>query len=136
MSPLRHRTALALLLAALSSGAHAQALLDPTRPPDAWLAAEAARKNPASKSVAKATEEQKQAPVQLVLSGPTRRFAIVRGELVGAGSEPNASRLIELKPGEVVIESKEGRETLEVFPGVEKAPATPPGRSGSRKEKQ
>lgn len=111
-----------------------EALLDPTRPPAAWLSALERGANPSEAQGAQ--DGDPKAPVQLVLSGATRRFAIVRGELVGSGADPKSPRLVELKPGQVVIETQQGTETLGMFPGVEKTAPTPPRRTGSNKDKK
>jgi hypothetical protein len=119
-----------LLFSVPALAAAADSLLDPTRPPPAWLAAQDRSAKPNE-----AVEAPKQ-PVQLVLTGPTRRFAIVRGEIVGSGADVRAPRLVELKRNEVTIETKEGQETLDMFPGIEITPAKPSGGASPKKEKK
>ena len=118
-----------LLFSVPALAAPADSLLDPTRPPPAWLAAQDKSAKPDEAAEAKQ-------PVQLVLTGPTRRFAIVRGELVGSGAQAKAPRLVELKRNEVTIETKEGQETLDMFPGIEITPAKPSGGASPKKEKK
>ena len=123
---------LSLVLSTPLLATSAETVLDPTRPPPAWLAAQETG-NKAGKAEATDTPQQ---PVQLVLSGPTRRFAIVRGEFVGSGNDPNAPRLVELKRDEMTIETKEGKETLSIHPGVEITPITPRARPAPNKDKK
>jgi len=121
-----------ILIVPSTALAAAETLIDPTRPPPAWLTAQEG-----GATAAKAeTQAASGAPVQLVISGPTRRFAIVRGELVGAGADAKAPRLVELKPDAVTIETKEGRETLGVFPGVSKTAPAPAQVPRANKEKK
>ena len=109
----------------------AESVLDPTRPPPEWLAVQEK-----AKTGKEAAAEMPQQPVQLVLSGPTRRFAIVRGELVGSGKDPNAPRLVELKRDEMTIETKDGKETLNLFPGIEITPVKPSAGAAPNKDKK
>jgi hypothetical protein len=119
-----------LLLSVPALAVSADPLPDPTRPPAAWLAALE------NSTKADVPAEAPKPPIQMVLTGPTRRFAIVRGEIVGSGADTKAPRLVELKPGEVTIETKEGQETLNMFPGVEITPAKPSGGASPKKEKK
>ena len=107
-----------------ASVASAQALNDPTRPPPGWLPNDP--RVPAAAGVS--TEGE---PVKLVLVGPTRRFAIVRGELVG--DKPSA-KIVELKRNELVVQTGNGRETYNLFPDVQKTP--PKKRAGMGEKEQ
>ena len=102
----------------------AQGLNDPTRPPPAWMPGNAR----APVAAAAPVEGE---PVKLVLVGPTRRFAIVRGELVG---DNTASKIVELKRNEIVVKTDAGRETLSLFPDVRKTP--PKKRAGMGEKEQ
>jgi len=114
-----------LLIACLShaSLAPAQGLPDPTRPPASWLA-------PDPKAVAKTTGEQAEVPVQLLLVGPTRRFAIVHGDIVG--DKGTGTRIVEVKRNEVIVQSDRGREALGLFPHVQKTPPKKPAGMGKK----
>jgi hypothetical protein len=104
----------------------AQGIVDPTRPPPGWLAGESSKADP--KAPAK-TEEAGSVPVQLLLVGKTRRYAIVRGELVG--EKTGETKLVEVKRNDVTVQSEKGRETLNLFPDVEKAPPRKPAGMGT-----
>ena len=95
------------------AAAQAQGLPDPTRPPPGWLP-----RDPKAAVVSEARDNE--APVQLVLMGKTRRFAIVRGEIVGESGK--GARLIEIRRNDLVVQSDKGRETLSLFPDVQKTP--------------
>ena len=105
--------------------APAQGLNDPTRPPPAWMPGSS--RLPAAAAAPPVEGE----PVKLVLVGPTRRFAIVRGELVG---DHTASKIVELKRNELVVKTDAGRETLSLFPDVQKTP--PKKRAGLGEKEQ
>ena len=91
----------------------AQGLSDPTRPPPGWLPGE-------TKTSVKTEPRDNEAAVQLVLSGKTRRFAIVRGDLLSdTGKGP---RVVEIRRNDLVVQSERGRETLSLFPDVQKTP--------------
>jgi hypothetical protein len=122
---------LALVVAA--SEAMAQGIVDPTKPPPGWMPVDpkAAAAQPKGKSPG--GEEQASVPVSILLVGPTRRFALVRGEVVDNKS-PGA-KIVEVKRNDVVIQTERGRETLNLFPDVEKTP--PRKRTGmGNKDKQ
>ena len=121
---------LAMTLLAPAPAIAAESVPDPTRPPPEWLAVQE------PKAAKEAAAEMPQQPVQLVLSGPTRRFAIVRGELVGSGKDRNAPRLVELKRDEMTIETKDGKETLNLFPGIEITPVKPSAGAAPNKDKK
>ena len=121
------------LLALVASGgltvASAQGLADPTRPPDAWLPTDpkaAAKSDPAAPAKA---DEPGMPPLQLLLVGKTRRYAIVRGELVG--EKAGEVRLVEVRPTDVTVQSERGREKLSLFPDVEKSPPRKPAGMGT-----
>ena len=105
------RTLAALFLALGAGAAAAQGVPDPTRPPPGWLP-----HDPKAPKV----EAQKEGaePVQLLLVGPTRRFAIVRGDLVG--DKTAGTRLVEIKRNDLVVQTERGKETLHLFPDVQK----------------
>src|SRR5688572_16460581 len=96
-----------------------QGLADPTHPP-----AEGPRADPKAPGPGGAKPQPRPEdvanPIQLVLVGKTRRYALVRGELVG--EKAGETKLIEVGPTDVTVESDRGRETLSLFPGVEKTP--------------
>jgi hypothetical protein len=99
------------------TGATAQGIVDPTKPPPGWMPVDpkvaAAKAKPKGES-----DDQASVPVSILLVGPTRRFALVRGEVVDNKS-PGA-KIVEVKRNDVVIQTERGRETLNLFPDVEK----------------
>ena len=110
--------ALAFVLGCLSP-AWGQTLSDPTRPPQTWLAAQ-------PKTAAAPAAEQETAPLlQSLLIGPSRRYAIIDGQLLGVGDRFRDARVVAVRPAGVVLRSKSGTRTLRLFPDVEKRPAKP-----------
>ena len=130
------RASLAVLTLGWLSTTWGQALLDPTRPPAAWMPSQArapgARAQPGSPD----DELASPPPVQLLLVGATRKYAIVRGELVGVGERSGSTKLIDVKPTEVIVQSDRGLETLSLFPDVVKSPAKQGSGAGIKKEKK
>ena len=103
----------ALLLAQAPSASAQGGLVDPTRPPTGFSATPLA-------NVTKAEPGETGSPVSVLLVGPTRRFAIVRGDLVG--DKTAGMRIVEIKRNDVVVQSEKGRESLNLFPDVLKTP--------------
>ena len=125
------RALAAALLAATAFGAAAApgGISDPTRPAPGW-----APEDP--KAPAKAEEKAEGSgaePVQLLLVGKTRRFAIVRGELVG--EKTPGTKLVEIKRNDVVVNSERGRETVNLFPDVQKTPPKTQAGMGQKDKK-
>jgi MSHA biogenesis protein MshK len=102
--------ALALLCAATAQG---ETLSDPTRPADAWLAAQA-------KSGSTSLEQNATPKLQLLLIGPSRKFAIINGQTVRIGDTYKDSRLVAVRPGEVVLQDDKSLHTLKIYPGIRK----------------
>ncbi|PWB49921.1 MAG: MSHA biogenesis protein MshK [Nitrosomonadales bacterium] len=109
-----------MLLALALAGGVAQALAsealpDPTRPP-----VEAGVETAGAAAVASG-------PVlQSVMIRPGRRTAVISGQLLAEGERFGGARLVRISEGEVVLAGPEGRQTLKLFPGVEKHFARPP----------
>lgn len=118
----------ALLLVAMGAAElRAQALNDPTRPPPNWMPPDP-KASVADRSKAEAAESG--VPVTMLLVGPTRRFALVNGELIGEKGKGN--RILDVKRNEVVVQSERGRETLNLFPDVKKTPPKKPRGMGEK----
>ena|SRR5687768_5220366 len=100
---------------AQASSARAQAIMDPTRPPPGWDALPAA-----SASKGQTAVQETGSAVSILLVGQTRRFAIVRGDLVG--DKTPGTRIVEIKRNDVIVQSDKGRESLNLFPDVLKTP--------------
>jgi MSHA biogenesis protein MshK len=98
----------AFCLLPVNSALAAEALPDPTRPAaDAGLAGEAAAVT--------------SGPVlQSVMIRPGRRTAVISGQLLAEGEHFGSARLVRISEGEAILAGPEGRQTLKLFPGVEK----------------
>lgn len=109
-----------ILLALALGGPAAQALAadvlpDPTRPP-----VEAGVESPGAPVATGG-------PVlQSVMIRPGRRTAVISGQLLAEGERFGDARLVRVSEGEAILAGPEGRQTLKLFPGVEKhfAPAS------------
>jgi hypothetical protein len=110
------RWTIAALSLMLVSPAWGQALSDPTRPPQAWLAAQ--QKAPG----APAGEQESRPLLQSLLIGPSRRYAIIDGQVLGVGDTFRDARVVAVTPAAVVLRSARGTQMLKLFPDVEKRP--------------
>jgi hypothetical protein len=99
--------------AGLSSAVWAQGLSDPTRPAVSPTGA-----------AADGTQDDA-AGVNLLLTTATRKYALVGGELLAPGQTGSQGKLVEIRPNGVVVQTANGRETLNMYPGVVKQPARP-----------
>lgn len=82
-----------------------EALVDPTRPPER----RAAKAEPADAGGSE---------LQSVIISPTRRAAIIRGQMVELGGKVGDFRLIEVNEGGVVLQGTKGLEVLTLFPNI------------------
>ena len=95
-------------------------LSDPTRPPQVWL--DAQPKAPGTPAIL----EQATVPrLQSLLIGPSRRYAIIEGQVVGVGDRFKDARVVAVRPTEVVLRSERGTQTLKLFSDVEKRGVKP-----------
>jgi hypothetical protein len=102
---------------------------DPTMPPAAWWAAQsnapattpATATAPAAGTVATQDESS---GVQLILIGASRRFALIDGQVVKAGDAYNGSKVVAIKPNEVV--TQDPSKSLLLIPGVKKVITSAP----------
>lgn len=91
-----------------------ESLPDPTRPP-------------AEAGMVGAVAAVASGPVlQSVKIAPGRRMAVISGQLLAEGDRFGEAKLISIAEGEVVLSGPEGRQTLRLFPDVEKRVALPP----------
>ena len=98
--------------------AAAQALVDPTRPPDAAEAAGGA-----------APTVSRGPLLQYVLISTERRYAVIDGRQVGLGAKVGAARVVRITASEVILEGADGRTTLKLFPNMERATVESAGES-------
>ncbi len=105
-SPCRNSVAI-LLMCVVPVAALAQALPDPTRPPDSIF-----------------SPDDQQAPrnsgLQSIFISPTRRAAIINGQTVELNGMLGDAKLVEVNESYVVLRSAEGKQVLSMFEGVEK----------------
>ena len=116
--------ALLLALGASSAGqaALAQALADPMQPPKAASqpAADPGKAAPAVQGGAAAPR------LQSVLISPNRRLAVIDGNTVPLGGRVGDATLVSITESEAVLVKDNTRETLRLFPGVQKTPVPRP----------
>jgi len=96
-----------------------QPLSDPSRPPPAYLAA------PPKGAGTSAAEIERPPQLQSLLIGPSRKYAIIDGQLVGVGDAFRDGRVVAVTSAGVVLSSERGKETLSMFPNVQKHPVKP-----------
>lgn len=106
-----------LALVAAMTGARAQPLTDPTKPP------------PGIDKPAEAADEAA-APAAAGLQTIIRRqgakpAAVINGEYVVLGGRVGEARVVRIGEDSVTLKSAAGTETLKLAPGVDKAPAAP-----------
>jgi MSHA biogenesis protein MshK len=109
-----------LLVAA--AGGHAQALVDPTRPPNVV----------ASDAAAVPAENQ----LQSVLISQGRRVAVINGETVSLGGRIGDATVVRISATEVTLKRGDELEVLGMFGGVEKKSVrrrVPAAEKGQRK---
>jgi MSHA biogenesis protein MshK len=96
-----------LVLLAAAAGSHAQALVDPTRPPNA----------PALS--AEGTEAPAGNQLQSVLISAGRRIAVINGETVSVGGRVGDATVVKINPTEVTLRRGNELETIGMFSGIE-----------------
>ncbi len=100
------------LLCTLPVAAGAQVLADPTRPPAEISEAAGA----GGLSVKHAAPNAK--GLLSVIISPTRCAAIIDGKTVKLGEQHEGAQLVEVNANGVVLQGRNGRRTLNLFPGV------------------
>jgi len=113
------RWVIAALMLGCLSPAWGQPLSDPSRPPQAYLAA------PPKGAGTSAAEIERPPQLQSLLIGPSRKYAIIDGQLVGVGDAFRDGRVVAVTSAGVVLSSERGKETLSMFPNVQKHPVKP-----------
>lgn len=94
--------------------ARAQGLRDPMRPPSAE--ASGARAPAAANSA-----------LQVVITSPERKLAVINGAVVPLGSAVGDSTLAGVSDSLAVLQKKNGRDVLLMHPNIDKRPARPAG---------
>jgi hypothetical protein len=100
-------------LAALQAGA--QALVDPTRPPNA-PAGDADVMIPSGPQL------------QSILIASNRRLAIINGATVSLGDMLGEAKVVRITASEVTLQRGEETEVLKLYPGIDKQPVKRPSK--------
>jgi len=108
MSPRLAAGVVACLAALFALQASAQALVDPTRPPNA----------PAGEAEAAPGGTQ----LQSILIAANRRLAIINGATVGLGGMVGEAKVVRITATEVTLQKGDEKEVLKLYPGVDKQP--------------
>ena len=108
------QAALSLLIAlGWAAGAGAAASGDPTEAPPVWVAAQ-----PAAPGVAPVATSSAGPEVQVIVSGRSRRIAVIDGEVVKVGDEYKGSKIVAIRADKVVM--ADATKSLGVTPNVSK----------------
>ena len=101
------------LLAFGTSLAQAQALSDPTRPPQV-----------APGALREATSEAAPAALRLqsVLISPARKLAVIDGRTVTVGARVDDATVVQIAETHVTLRQGGELKTLELYPGIERKP--------------
>jgi len=99
------------LLGAASLSVWAEVLIDPTRQP--------AELSVLPMSEVRANALPKSIKLQSIIISPERRAAIINGQTLTVGDPVDDETLVEVNEGSVVLQGKQGRKMLALFPGVE-----------------
>lgn len=110
----------------VAATARAEKPVDPTRPPEAWLAAQG---NAQEKS------DTGTDGARVAVIGKHRRFAVVDGRVVKIGDTVAEGRVAAIRPEAVVIRQGDENTALSLTPGVEKK-IHHPGAAGAGKSAQ
>lgn len=105
------RLASCLLVALAALGAlqaSAQALVDPTRPPNA----------PMGEAEAAVSGTQ----LQSILISSSRRLAIINGATVALGGMVGEAKVVRITETEVTLQKGDEKEVLKLYPGIDKQP--------------
>jgi MSHA biogenesis protein MshK len=108
-----HAAVLLAALGASSAGqaAHAQALADPTRPPQAAGSGPLLEAAPAERT-----------RLQSVLLSPGRKLAVIDGQTVPLGGRVGEATVVEISPDQVVLRQGAELRTLKLHPAAVKKP--------------
>ena len=106
------RAALSFALLSLCFGAHAQGMNDPMRPP-AFIESQ------------ESTGSAGGPVLQTIVIGPDRRYAIIDGEKVTAGSRFREARVVQIAENQVTLRDAGGDTVLKLYPQVQKLIAQP-----------
>ena len=97
------------VLAFMPVAASPQVVNDPTRPPDGFAAGDPGAAGDAGGGLV----------LQSVMISPSRKAAIINGEMVRLGEKYGDAVLIKVTENEVVLKSGNATQVLKMYPGVE-----------------
>ena len=120
---MRKSSLAAFVLLAAAAGSHAQALVDPTRPPNAIASVDS-------------SSEPAGTQLQSVLISQGRRIAVINGEAVSLGGRVGDATVVRISATEVTLKRGDELEVLGMFGGVEKKSVrrrVPAAEKGQRK---
>ena len=89
--------------------ARAQALVDPTRPPNAPVGGEMPEANGGTQ-------------LQSILIASNRKLAIINGTTVPLGGMVGEAKVVKITETEVTLRKGDETEVLRLYPGIDKAP--------------
>ena len=107
--------ALGAVLALMPAVASPQVVNDPTRPPGGFAASDPEVTGDAGGGLV----------LQSVMISPSRKAAIINGEMVRLGQKYGDAVLIKVAENEVVLKSGDATQVLKMYPGVEKKEIAP-----------
>lgn len=115
-----------LLALGWSTGTWGAVLTDPTRPPQIWLEAHGISFS--------TTSQETPSGVQLIMIGPSKKFALVNGQIVMPGKIFNGSKVLDINSDGVV--TKDASKSLKLIPAVKKKVIPPDTPKESRMKAQ
>ena len=122
---------LSLLTVAIASGAaYAAPFNDPTMPPNAPAqGAESGIAGPGGPAAVSG------ARLESVLIAPNRRVAVISGKSIPLGGKYGTARIVSITESKVVLQDGEKKETLLLYPGVEKKSVGTKARRANRTDR-
>jgi hypothetical protein len=120
---------LAALAGFAAHGMAAAQMADPTRPPGAYVAGQQPR-------AAEGLADPASTDAQIVVSGPSRRFAIVNGQAVRPGETVNGARLVAINKDGAVWDRDGVTERSDSSPAIRKTIRQAEPKDGKSKAKK
>ncbi len=109
------------------NAARGDALSDPTLAPAIWLSTQ----HQGEQGSTALAGQDDSSGVNMIVIGPTRKFAVIDGRVVKLGDTYNGSQVLDIKSGEVVV--RDASKSLKLTPAVEKRVVTPAPLETNRK---
>lgn len=96
------------------------ALRDPTMPPPGAVLATPGGDALPAEIAAQQAAASAQPAVQMVLVGPSRKYAVIEGQMLKPGGQIDQWRLTHITAKGVVLKSDTGAQTISAYPSVQK----------------